>query len=69
VLERVEEEDERAILWHLVELHFTYTGSKVARRILRAFDLSVRQFVRVMPMEYKRVLAEKGPSVTVRAAG
>ena len=63
VLERIEEEDEKAILWHLVELHFTYTGSKTARRLLKSWELSSKQFVRVMPLDYKRALeATKGPS-------
>ncbi|MFT5431852.1 MAG: glutamate synthase (NADPH/NADH) large chain [Myxococcota bacterium] len=58
-LERVEDEQEMAILWHLIELHFTYTGSTVAQSVLRGWDVAVRQIVKVMPTEYKRVLDEQ----------
>ena len=42
----------------LVDQHAIYTGSAVASRILNNWRASVSQFVKVMPRDYKRVLAE-----------
>ena len=36
--------------------HQTETGSEVASRLLSDWQYSVRQFVKVMPRDYKRVL-------------
>ena len=43
----------------LIENHARYTGSTVARRVLDHWEGSLAQFVKVMPTEYKRVLAER----------
>jgi len=42
----------------LVEEHGRETGSLRARRLLEEWDLSLRRFVKVMPREYRRALAE-----------
>jgi glutamate synthase (NADPH) large chain len=42
----------------LISNHLNFTGSTVARQILDNWDQSVKQFVKVMPTDYKRVLAE-----------
>jgi glutamate synthase (NADPH) large chain len=42
----------------LVSNHLRYTGSTVAQQILDNWDQSLTQFVKVMPSDYKRVLAE-----------
>ena len=41
----------------LVEKHLQLTGSTVASRVLDAWQQSCKQFVKVMPRDYKRVLA------------
>jgi glutamate synthase domain-containing protein 3 len=42
----------------LVEEHAQRTGSRVARRVLDAWADTLPLFVKVMPHDYKRVLAE-----------
>ena len=42
----------------LISNHLHYTGSTVAQQILDNWDQAVKQFVKVMPSDYKRVLAE-----------
>ena len=48
----------------LIELHEKYTGSSVARRVLTDWPEATKQFVQVIPTDYKLVLAtaqkEKG---------
>jgi len=39
-----------------VEMHRRETGSEVAARLLADWSMSVRQFVKVMPTDFKRVL-------------
>ncbi len=43
----------------LIERHLAHTGSTVARAILDDWRRSVGQFVKVMPVDYKRVLAQR----------
>ncbi|MDE0419942.1 MAG: glutamate synthase large subunit [Gammaproteobacteria bacterium] len=43
----------------LVEKHRRYTGSTVAARVLDDWDRARERFVKVMPRDYKRVLAER----------
>jgi glutamate synthase domain-containing protein 3 len=45
-------------LHELIEEHHLRTLSPVAARILRAWDASLESFVKVMPHDYKRALAE-----------
>ena len=47
-----------AELKQLVDKHFKLTGSTVARTALEDWDNALSQFVKVMPTDYKRVLAE-----------
>jgi glutamate synthase (NADPH/NADH) large chain len=58
-LEGVVTPEDRAELLHLIELHQQYTGSTVAETILAQWPEITAQFVKVMPMDYKRVLAER----------
>ncbi|MBI1336692.1 MAG: glutamate synthase large subunit [Phycisphaera sp.] len=46
-------------LRRLLQMHEHYTGSTVARQLLVTFDASLAKFVKVMPIDYKRVLAER----------
>ena len=49
--------------WRLVRdlliQHAGYTGSPVAARLLKEWDDSVTKFVKVMPIDYRRVLDEQ----------
>jgi glutamate synthase domain-containing protein 3 len=50
--------DDTAELRALVEEHAAATGSERAKRILATWDVQVRKFIKVMPRDYKRALAE-----------
>jgi glutamate synthase (NADPH/NADH) large chain len=58
-LEKVDVAGDKAELHQLVQLHHKYTGSTVAQRILAQWPSAVASFVKVMPTDYKRVLAER----------
>jgi glutamate synthase (NADPH) large chain len=58
-LEAVEEDEDIVELREMIELHKEYTGSTVAAKILDDWPMSIKQFVKVMPTDYKRVLAER----------
>ena len=51
-------ETDEAILKHLIERHFKYTGSTRARHLLDDWVNSRTKFVKVFPMEYQRALRE-----------
>ncbi|HKG40281.1 MAG TPA: glutamate synthase large subunit [Conexibacter sp.] len=57
-LETLSEHDE-AELKDLIAEHAERTGSPVAERMLDDWDASVGRFVKVMPRDYKRALAER----------
>ena len=56
-LEELEAADVESIR-ALVQGHLDHTGSPVAARVLADFDGALKQFVKVMPRDYKRALAE-----------
>ncbi|HEU4616476.1 MAG TPA: glutamate synthase large subunit [Gammaproteobacteria bacterium] len=58
-LEAIEADEDIAELIELIELHRECTGSPVAAKILDAWPAVLSQFVKVMPTDYKRVLAER----------
>ncbi len=57
-LEKVVEAEDIAELHELIEKHSEYTQSALAAELLGAWDRALPQFVKVMPTDYKRVLAE-----------
>ena len=57
-LEKVEAEEDISELRTLIENHLTYTGSDVAASILDNWDTALRQFIKVMPTDFKRALKE-----------
>ncbi len=58
-LEPVTEPEDAHELKALVAEHAAYTGSTVAQALLKDWDTALRQFVKVMPLDYKRVLTER----------
>ena len=68
-LESVEDETEAEELEDLIARHAEYTGSPVAARILADWDRNLPRFVRVMPIDYKRVLQERELELGQAAAG
>ena len=58
-LEPVDAEQDSETLHRLLEEHRRNTGSANAERVLSAWDEMLPKFVKVMPRDYKRVLAER----------
>ena len=50
-------DDDEEILRNLIDRHVDETGSDVGIRLLADWDSARRSFVKVMPRDYKRVLA------------
>jgi glutamate synthase (ferredoxin) len=50
----------------LLTQHAVGTGSSVAMRLLKDWEATVKTFVTVMPLDYRRVLIEQNPAVSVR---
>jgi len=55
----IEEPAEIAFLRGMIEDHHHYTGSEIAARILLEFNRALPRFVKVLPVDYKRVMAEE----------
>jgi len=58
-LDPLESDEDIAELLDLIAQHEALTGSAVARRVLDAWPVVLQKFVKVMPRDYKRVLAER----------
>ncbi|KAF1990650.1 glutamate synthase [Aulographum hederae CBS 113979] len=58
-LSAIEEPQEIAFVRGLIEDHHHYTGSELAARILLDFNRALPRFVKVLPVDYKRVMAEE----------
>jgi glutamate synthase domain-containing protein 3 len=43
----------------MITKHHAYTGSRKAKFILDSWDAMVPKFLKVMPIDYKRVLLER----------
>jgi glutamate synthase (ferredoxin) len=56
-LERIEGRDEANGVRDMIERHVIHTGSERARNVLAMWEAVVPKFVKVMPKDYKRVLA------------
>ncbi|HTM20035.1 MAG TPA: hypothetical protein VL172_06000, partial [Kofleriaceae bacterium] len=55
-LEALVDESEIWLVYGMIEDHVRYTRSAVGRKILDNWELMVSHFVKVMPLDYKRVL-------------
>jgi glutamate synthase (NADPH/NADH) large chain/glutamate synthase (ferredoxin) len=58
-LEPVSTKEDKQQLHELVTKHFMYTGSRKAKQVLDTFDAVLPKFVKIMPVDYKRVLEER----------
>ncbi len=65
-LEEVSEAEEAIELKESIERHAEYTGSLSAHEILSAWKAALPKFVKVMPKDYKRALAEMQSEVKAR---
>jgi glutamate synthase (NADPH) large chain len=52
-------EDDRGVIQSMLQSHFAETGSAVADRLLASFVAETKNFYKVMPQDYKRVLRAK----------
>ena len=57
-LEDLQEDGDIAELHDMIASHAAFTASTVAQDVLERWDELLSQFVKVMPVDYKRVLAE-----------
>jgi glutamate synthase (NADPH/NADH) large chain len=57
-LDPLDEEDAREMK-EMITKHYEFTASKVARFVLDDFENQLRNFVKVFPKDYKKVLMEK----------
>ncbi len=55
VLEKIKEND-KDTLYHLLHNHLKYTKSKKAKEILGNMNEELKKFVKIIPIEYKRIL-------------
>ncbi|GAC1454195.1 MAG: hypothetical protein NVSMB7_16540 [Chitinophagaceae bacterium] len=51
--------EDASLLNDMLTKHYAYTGSTVARFVLDDFDNQLKNFVKVFPKDYKKVLNEK----------
>ncbi|MEO6538174.1 MAG: glutamate synthase large subunit [Ferruginibacter sp.] len=63
-LDPVGEQDAKE-LYGMIEQHYQYTNSTVAKFVLDDFDNQLKNFVKVFPKDYKKVLQEKMVKVSV----
>ena len=66
-LERLEVEADIADLKRLITNHANYTGSAVAKRILANWATELKHFHKVMPVDYKRALAEMAKETSTKS--
>jgi glutamate synthase (NADPH/NADH) large chain len=59
--------DDVAELKDMIQRHYAYTASTVAKFVLDDFDNQLQHFVKVFPTDYKKVLLEKSHKQTVRS--
>ena len=57
-LEALNQED-KELVHSLISKHKKYTNSVVAQKILDDFNKEIKKFIKIMPLEYKRILENK----------
>lgn len=53
------DQDDASILNDLITKHYAHTASKVAKFVLDDFDNQLKQFIKVFPKDYKKVVLDK----------
>jgi glutamate synthase (NADPH) large chain len=61
-LEKIHTSEDQRTLRSMVESHLRYTGSRKAKQVLDNWKSSLPKFLKIMPIDYKRVLAERKAS-------
>jgi glutamate synthase (NADPH/NADH) large chain len=60
------DQQDAQLLHDMITRHFAYTASSVAHFVLNDFDNQLKNFIKVFPKDYKKVLAEKTQKSTVK---
>jgi len=63
-VESMQSDEDIQELHRLIKNHHEYTGSEVAERLLANWQQSLAEFVKVMPVDYKRVLEQQAQEVS-----
>ena len=58
-LDRIETQEDSAEVREMIENYVKHTGSQEANDILDEWETKKSKFIKVMPRDYKRVLAEQ----------
>jgi glutamate synthase domain-containing protein 3 len=61
-LEELGQEDMTTV-YNLLHNHYKYTGSLRAKEVMDDFKNEIKKFIKVMPIEFKRILQEKQTEV------
>jgi glutamate synthase domain-containing protein 3 len=61
-LEPVESEEDVYLLRHMIERHRDWTGSEIAKKILKNWSEYLPKFIKVIPNDLKRILEERQAS-------
>ena len=67
-LEQVSDPKDAAELKELVAKHAEFTCSPIAKNLIADWELQVAKFVKVIPVDYKRVLAEQAKEAAPKGA-
>ena len=67
-LSALHEESDVWLVNQLIEDHVRHTGSALGRRLLDNWEMMVSRFVKVLPLEYKRVLESRRTARQARVA-
>ena len=65
-LDPVDEDDAREMK-EMITRHYAYTGSSVAKFVLDDFENQLRNFIKVFPKDFKKVLSEKKAPVGINS--
>jgi glutamate synthase (NADPH/NADH) large chain len=58
-------DDDAVELKKMIQKHFEYTGSTVAKFVLSDFENQLRHFVKVFPADYKKALLKSAQKISV----
>ena len=67
-LESIETDAEKEEVFNYIKEHADVTGSTVGQEMLENWDVRSKQFVKVFPHDYKRVLLERAAAAQEEAA-
>jgi len=66
-LEKVSTAQDKKLVHEMITSHFMYTGSRKAKQVLDTWEATLPKFVKVMPVDYKRVLEERKRKAATKA--